>query len=218
MIGVAAAVIAAGVIAVVLTTDDDAGKGTPNASPTLVTGRGLDTGGEQLATLLAGAHNHTFHAHYAVRGSSKLLGGTLELEWWNTEGHSRIDTTRTTGGSVTRTTTIVNGAEGVGCQQLGAKDWTCHSIDVPAPGDPNGMVSTLTMQLSGRPVTERAGKIDGRSARCFHVGGADEPIDVCTNSDGVLLRNATPHVAYVITALDDNVPASVFNPPARVSH
>jgi hypothetical protein len=181
-----------------------------------VTGPGLDTGGIALATLLTRAREHTFHAHYAVRGSRQVLGGTLELEWWNTPGRSRIDTTRTTDDGVAHTASFVLGDKGYGCEQLDDGPWTCHPVEVPATGDPNGMISTLKAQLSGRRVTERRGEVDGLTARCFHVSGPGETIDVCTNADGVLLRNASPEVAYVITDLDDDVPDSIFETPAPV--
>jgi hypothetical protein len=218
MLAVAAVVVAGGITAWVLAGDDDDAP-TPQPTPTLVTGHGLDTGGEALATLLADARNHTFHARYAVRGNAKLLGGALELEWWNTAGHSRIDTIRTTDGSVTHTASIVNGDgadSGINCQQLDEGPWSCRNVEVPAPGDPNGIIATLTAQLSGRSVLERAGEVDGRPARCFRVTGGTDPLDVCTNADGVLLRNATPEVAYVITDLDQDVPDSIFDPPAPV--
>ena len=214
----AATVLAAAVIAVVLLTtgDDDETPSTPQAAPTLVTGPGLDTGGIALATLLSGAREHTFHATYAVHGNRKVLGGRLELEWWNTPGHSRIDTTRTSDDGVAHTVSIVDGDKGIGCEQIDSGPWTCHPVEVPGPGDPNGMISTLTAQLSGRSVIEHRGTVDGHSARCFHVGGPGEPLDVCTNPDGVLLRNATPEVAYVVTDLDADVPDSIFEPPAPV--
>ncbi|MDT4918593.1 MAG: hypothetical protein QOH89_3293 [Pseudonocardiales bacterium] len=217
-LGVAAVIVAGAVTAVLLATGGDDSP-APTPTPTFVTGPGLDSGGINLATLLTNARNHTFHAHYTVRGNPKLLGGTLELEWWNTPGHSRIDTTRTTGGGdVVKTASIIDGDTGIGCEKDGAAAWTCHPVEVTAPGDPSGMISTLKGQLSGRTVAEHAGKVTGISARCFHVGGgAGDPLDVCTNSDGVMLRNATADVAYQITSLDDNVPDSVFDPPATVS-
>jgi hypothetical protein len=211
-----AAVLAAVVVVVVLVTGDDDNTATPQQTPTLVTGPGLDTGGIALATLLSNAREHTFHAQYAVRGSRDVLGGSLALEWWNTPGSSRIDTTKTTDDGVVRTASLVVGDEGIGCEQLDGGPWTCHPVQVPAVGDPNGMISTLKAQLSGRRVTERHGTVDGLAARCFHVSGPGEQLDVCTNRDGVLLRNASPEVAYVITDLDDDVPDSVFDPPAPV--
>lgn len=213
-----AVVLAAVVVAVILATTggDDDSSGSRQSPPTLVTGPGLDTGGIALATLLSNAHEHTFHAKYAVRGDRKLLGGTLELEWWNADGRSRIDTTRTSADGAVRTTSIVDGDTGVGCEQVDSGSWTCHPVEVPAAGDPNGMIATLKAQLSGRPVNEHPGKVHGLAARCFHVGGAGEPLDVCTNADGVLLRNATSEVAYEITDLDQDVPDSVFDPPAPV--
>jgi hypothetical protein len=167
-----------------------------------------------LATLLAGARDHTFHAKYAVRGSAEMLGGTLELEWWNTAGSSRIDTTRTTSDSVEHTASFVLEGKGYGCEQIDSGPWSCHPIEVPGDGDPNGMISTLTAQLSGRTVSEHRAKVDGISARCFRIGGPGEPLDVCTDADGVLLRNATSEVAYEITDLDDEVPDSIFELPA----
>jgi len=211
-----AVVLAAVVIAVILVTGGDDDAATPTPTQTLVTGPGLDTGGIALATLLTGAPQHTFHATYAVRGSQAALGGTLELEWWNTPGKSRIDTTRTTEDGVVRTASIVLGTDGIGCEQLDGASWTCHPVDVPAAGDPNGMISTLKAQLSGRSVSEHRGKVDGIAARCFQVSGPGEQLDVCTNKDGVLLRNASPEVAYVITDLDEDVPDSIFDPPAPV--
>jgi hypothetical protein len=212
-----AAVLAGAVVAVILvTTGGDDDTANPQPTPTLVTGPGLDTGGIALATLLAGAREHTFHAKYAVRGSTEKLGGTLELEWWNTADRSRIDTTRTTGDSVEHTASFVLGSTGYGCEQIDSGPWSCHPIQVPAEGDPNGMISTLTAQLSGRQVSERPGKVNGISARCFHVSGPGEPLDVCTDADGVLLRNATSEVAYEITDLNDDVPDSIFDPPAPV--
>jgi hypothetical protein len=165
---------------------------------------------------LANARKHTFHARYAVQGDPKVIGGALSLEWWNTSDHSRIDTIRTQGGQVVKTASIVNGDEGASCQKDGAKAWTCKKIDVPAPGDPGGIVANLTGQLSGRPVTEHADTVKGHKALCFHVGEGTEPIDVCTNSDGVLLRNASASTKFEISSLDSSVPGSVFKPPAAV--
>jgi hypothetical protein len=216
IVAVAAVVTTASVVAFVPWNGDDNNNGS-EPQPTFSPGALLDAGGTQLASLLTGARDHTFHARYAVRGSAELIGGSLQLEWWNTKDHSRIDTTRTRDGQVVRTASFVNGDEGAGCQSVDSGDWSCRKIDVPAPGDPGGIITNLTSQLAGRPVTQRAGKVDGRAALCFHVGGGTEPIDICTNSDGVMLRNASAKVVYEISTLDAAVPDSIFDPPATVS-
>jgi hypothetical protein len=189
----------------------------PKAKATIAPNVDLDAGGTHLASLLTGARDHTFHARYAVTGSPELLGGKLDLEWWNTKKHSRIDTTRKSNGQVVRTVSIVNGADGASCKRIDDGAWTCQKIAVPAPGDPGGIVTNLTAQLTGRPVSEQPGKVRGRSATCFHVGGGTEPIDVCTNADGVMLRNASAKVTYEVTTLDTAVPDAIFKPPAPVS-
>jgi len=184
--------------------------------PTPVPTAGLEGSGAQLATLLTSARKHTFHARYAVRGDKALIGGTLSLEWWNKNGHSRVDTTRTSGSDVVRTASLVNGSDGASCQQIGSGAWSCSKISVPNPGDPSGIIASVTSQLAGRPVTQSNAKVGGRSALCFHVGGGTEPIDVCTNSDGVLLRNSSSQVTYELTTLETTVSDSIFTPPATV--
>lgn len=208
----AAAVVAGAVVAFVVVRSGDDGPRRDVIDE--VPGRGLDTAGTQLATLLTGARSQTFHAVYRASGDEQLLGGTLTLEWWNTEGRSRVDTTRVRDGQTVRTATIVDGDRGTSCRQVPSQDWSCTGIDVPAPGDPGGIVTSLTAQLAGRSVTEKAGTVGGRAARCFAVGGGTEPIEVCTNAAGVLLRNASADVTYEVSALDSDVPDSVFDPPS----
>lgn len=215
IVAAAALVIAAIVVTVILLNRND-GKKTPSTAPQPTAGQILGGAGEQLATLLTNSRDHTFHARYAVRGDAKLLGGKLSLEWWNKKGHSRIDTTRTTDLQSAKTASFVNGTEGASCQQINSGGWSCHSIQVPAPGDPNGMIATLTAELSGRPITEHAGKVKGHDALCFHVAGGTEPIDVCTTPEGVLLRNSSKNVTYEVVSLDTDVSDSDFKPPAKV--
>lgn len=211
--------VVAGGVAIWLANRDDDNDKKPSAKPTLgAPGQVLDTDGEQLATLLGDARGHTFHARYKVLADPKVTGGKLSLEWWNKDGQSRIDTTRTNDGQVVKTASIVNGDNGALCQQLGTQGWSCHKITVPGPGDPNGMIASLTGQLSGRSITQHKGTVAGHEALCFHVSASSgaEAIDVCTNSDGVLLRNASADVSYEITSLDSDVPDSVFKAPAPV--
>jgi hypothetical protein len=215
MAAVAVVLVAGGVIAYLVLSKDD-GKKTPTTRPLPTQGQVLSGAGAQLATLLTNSRNHTFHARYAVRGDEKLLGGKLTMEWWNKNGHSRIDTTRTTDLQTVKTASFVNGTDGASCQEINTGGWTCQSIQVAGQGDPNGMIATLTAELSGRPVSEHAGTVKGHDALCFHVAGGTEPIDVCTDSDGVLLRNASRKVAYEIVSLDSDVSDSVFTPPAKV--
>jgi hypothetical protein len=215
LIALAALIVVGGVVAVIVWSRSDSGP-AHHPAPTLAPGKLLGASALQLATLLTDARDHTFHARYDVQGNAKIIGGSLQMEWWNKPGHSRVDTTRTRDGKVVRTASIVNGDQGVGCQKVGSAAWTCQKIDVPAPGDPGGMVSTITAELAGRPVSEHDTKVAGHAARCFHVSGGTEPIDVCTDSRGVLLRNASAQVRYEIAALDSDVPDSVFTAPAPV--
>jgi hypothetical protein len=214
----AVVLVVAGVVAYVLVNRSGNDK-KPSAKPSLgVPGEVLDTNGELLASLLGDARDHTFHARYTVRADAKVVGGTLSLEWWNKKGHSRVDTTRTSGSDVVKTASIVDGDDGALCQKTGGQGWSCHKISVPAPGDPNGMLASLTAQLSGRSITEHDGTVRGHKARCFHVSASAgaEAIDVCTDADGVLLRNASSDVSYEIADLDSDVPDSVFKAPAAV--
>jgi hypothetical protein len=213
IIALLAAVAVASVIAFV---PWNGGDGKPKPLPTPTVGNLLDANGTALASLLANARKHTFHARYNVQGDANVIGGTLVLEWWNTPEHSRIDTTRTQKGGDVKTASIVNGDTGASCQKDGSKAWTCKKIDVPAPGDPGGIVANLTGQLSGRSVSEHAEKVNGHQGLCFHVAGGTEPIDVCTTSDGILLRNASPTTKFEISSLDDKVPGSIFKAPATV--
>jgi hypothetical protein len=192
--------------------------GSGSKQPTLVPKDLLDASGAQLATLLTDARKHKFHARYAVTGDPKVIGGKLEMEWWNKPDHSRIDTTRTQTDSTVRTASFINGSKGAGCQEVGSGAWSCHSIAIAAPGDPGGILTNLTSQLEGRSVTEHADTVHGVAARCFHVTGGTEPLDICTSADGVVLRNASPNVAYEISSLDDSVPSSIFDPPATVTN
>ncbi len=210
--------VAGGVAFWLVNRDDDSTK-KPSARPTLgVPKQVLDTNGERLATLLGDARGHTFHARYRVLADPKVTGGTLSLEWWNKDGHSRVDTARKSGSEDIQSASIVNGNDGALCQRSGKQAWTCNKINVPAPGDPNGMIASLTAQLSGRAVTQHTGTVAGHKAVCFHVSASSgaEAIDVCTDSDGVLLRNASADVSYEITSLDSDVPDSVFKAPAPV--
>jgi hypothetical protein len=213
LIAFGAVVAVASVIAFVPWNGSD-NKPTPQPSPTV--GKLLDANGTALATLLTNARKHTFHARYAVQGDPAVIGGTLGLEWWNTPDHSRLDTTRTQGGKVVKTASIVNDDQGASCQKDGSSAWTCKQIDVPAAGDPGGIVANLTGQLSGRAVTQHADTVQGHHALCFNVAGGTEPIDVCTNSDGVLLRNASAKTKFEISSLDTKVPDSIFKAPAAV--
>ena len=213
---VVAAILVAGAVVAYLVLSKDDSKEQPTTRPLPTQGQVLSGAGAQLATLLTDSRNHTFHARYAVRGDAKLLGGKLTMEWWNKNGHSRIDTTRTTDLQTVKTSSFVNGTDGASCQEINNGGWTCQRIEVAGQGDPNGMIATLTAELSGRPVSEHAGTVRGHDAMCFHVAGGTEPIDVCTNSDGVLLRNASKKVVYEIVSLDTDVSDSTFTPPAKV--
>jgi len=213
-----AMVVVVSIGAVAIPWGDD-NNGNPKPSPTATTpaNLGLSGSGAQLASLLSGARQHTFHARYKVSGDPSLLGGTLSLEWWNKPNSSRVDTTRSDGNQTVRTASFVNGGDGTNCQRIDEGDWTCQAFAAPAPGDPQGIITSLTSQLAGRPVTVSNAKISGRSALCFHVGGGTEPIDVCVNVDGVMLRNASSKIKYEISSLDTNVPDATFTPPAKVS-
>jgi hypothetical protein len=213
IVALLAAIAVAAVIAFVPWNGSD---GKPKPQPTPTVGALLDANGTALASLLTDARKHTFHARYDVQGDPSVVGGSLVLEWWNTSDHSRIDTTRTSKGGVVKTASLVNGDTGASCQKDGSKAWTCKKIDVPAAGDPGGIVANLTGQLSGRSVTERAETVKGHKGLCFHVSGGTEPIDICTTSDGVLLRNASPTTKFEISSLDTNVPGAIFKAPATV--
>lgn len=170
-------------------------------------------GGSELATLLVKGRDRTFHATYAL-----TAGETRQtLEWWNDEGKVRQDTVTAGDGGEVRTASLkLSDKEAVVCRQDPAQPWTCEKVAVPVSGDPRGLLANLQAQLSGRPVTVRSDKVNGRDARCFSVAASagSEAVELCSDPDGIPLRLASPEATLELTALDDSVPENIFTPPA----
>ena len=209
-----AAVVVVGALLVFFVSRGDNNKKKPPKLPAAKVQ--LDTGGVALASLLRSARDVTYHAKYTASSSDPAAGGTTSLEAWNTKGRSRVDTTlKTPDGQVVRTASILDHGKAQTCSQPPKQKWACQKVDKLPEGDAAGLAASIDAKLEGRSVTERADKVHNIDARCFQLSAvaAAEALDVCVNSDGVLLRLKTANSSIELADLDKAVPDSAFDAP-----
>ena len=216
IVAVAALLVIAGVVFLLVRNDDNP---KPKPSGALPVTPQLDTGGVQLASLLAKARDHTYHATYTSTADAKVSGGMITMEIWNTKGKSRVDTTLTTPDKqVVHTASILNNGKAVVCQQPPKVGWTCSKSSTPASGDAAGLVASLQSQLRDRSIAVSTGKVGDRDAKCFKASATAtaEELNVCVDNNGVLLRLASSEAMIEIAKLDTSAPSNAFDPPAAV--
>lgn len=205
--------VVAAVLTNVLDDDDEEDGGTVPSSITLPepAAAGLDAGGAELVGLLAAGRDRTYHARYSVTGPD--VGGDSSLEVWQDDERLRTDTElRTPEGASVHTAGFRLADGTVSCVQRDAEAWACSTAE-PTPGG-GDVFGTVEEQVKGASVTARDDSIDGRQARCFDFESADGPVTTCLSADGVpvLLSGGGSEIRLV--ELDDDVPDSVFTPPA----
>jgi hypothetical protein len=76
------------------------------------------------------------------------------------------------------------------------------------------LLATLGYDLSGRLVTISDDTIAGRRVRCFTVGAASGPVQLCATPTGIPVRIAGGSVSFELTKLDSSVPTAIFRVPA----
>jgi hypothetical protein len=216
VVAIAAVLVLAGVGYLIFRVTDD--PDTPDAKRLPIAPQ-LDTGGLALATLLTDARDESYHATYRSTADAKVSGGTVAIEIWNTDGKSRVNTTlHTTDNEVVHTASIVRDGKTVVCEQKPKSDWECSNAPKAPVGDASGLVASIQAQLQNRSVVERAEKVGDRDARCFSVSSSPtaEPLDVCVDKKGVLLRLKSSAASIELVSLDTSTPDSAFDLPAAV--
>ena len=197
-------------VAVILLEDDEPERvELPLPDPDRLIGPGAS----ELASLLASGRRRTFHATYTLAAGDRRE----TLEWWNDGDSVRQDTTVAGDAGMVRTASIRRGGgDVVACRQDPGQSWACERVEAAVAGDPRGLLTTLATQLAGRPVAVRPDEVGGRDARCFSVAATEgaEAVELCTDADGIPLRLSSSEATLELTALDDDIPGDIFEPPA----
>jgi hypothetical protein len=187
----------------------------PAAAPT--TTIAFDEEGSALESLLARSRDLTIHLVYEASAGVGEDGQPLDpytLEVFRSDGRTRQDTTTDTGQGIFRTAGLLVDGEATVCQQQPGDEWIC-SVGAADEGSADGVFGTLLDGLRGLDLTEGDDTIDGLAVTCFSYEDAAGPGSICLDERGVPVRVITPTATLELTASDDDVPASAFEPPAE---
>lgn len=101
------------------------------------------------------------------------------------------------------------------CDRSEGGEWRCTEADEATAPD---VLGRLVQDLQGVPFDVEDAEILGVAVRCFASrAGADtgaDLVEICFTSDGVLARLAADGEQLEMVALDDEIPADAFDPPA----
>ena len=188
--------------------EDEAG-----VTSTTLSRNDLEPAATELLDLLERGRSLDYHARY--RGVSPDVDGEILLETWQSPPRIRQDSELNAGGNAIRTRTIGDGVNVVRCGQIDGA-WTCQPS--AASTDPLGPVSNATIdQITRGSVGVRDTTVDGRAARCFTLRVDQGNSELCTTTDGIVLKvaSAGSEIELVELDLDPELDEGVFTPPTE---
>jgi hypothetical protein len=216
---VVAAVVALGLGAWWLAAGDDGGgsadgrAGDPAGArppPPPASSVPLDAEGQTLADLLASGRDATYHATYGASTSS----GGYTLEVFRHDGNVRQDSVTETPRGTFRTAGLLVGGDTIICHQQPGAEWVCSESVGADDGVADGVFGTIVDALGAVDVAVTEETVDGRAVRCFAYEVETGPGSMCLRDDGVPVRVVAGDTELVLTSIDEDVPESVFQPPA----
>ncbi|HEY1827266.1 MAG TPA: hypothetical protein VGF87_04560 [Acidimicrobiales bacterium] len=172
------------------------------------------TGGQELIATLQRGEAVTYHAHYAVTGSSQQ-GSTLSLEVWQSPPNVREDTVISGGGHTATTESFQSAKSAQVCTQTDGGAWSCRTVakSQSTVSGVGGIEAFIADTVSGHGVGVSTRTIGGTKVTCFTVATSTHP-RLCANSDGVPVQVSDASVTYQLQNYSTNVPAGAFTPPA----
>lgn len=216
---VVTAVVVAVVAILVLGGDDDGGPSADGRSGldevSLPEGADADLTGlaAEVVALLEGRAELTYHATY--EGTGGEIGEVAIEELRDGPGRLRTDS-RTSGDGGGETRTLLVDGQSVVCSRSGDAPFTCTAEPGLVAADP--FTGSIADQLAGVVLTETdTTEVGGRDARCFTFAAEDGEAELCIDERGIPLRLAVGDVRLELTALEDDVAADAFVPPAEPS-
>ncbi|MGH9274749.1 MAG: hypothetical protein ACRDZU_08895 [Acidimicrobiales bacterium] len=202
----------------ILSGDDDDDASSADATSTTTTVP-LSKDAEDLLSRLERGRSAQVHVRLAS-GAGALGGGTVTVDIWRD-------------GDLVRQDVLLEGPEGrtevsafqladgnVICQRAEADGpWTCQrSVSVATEnGDPAGLIEAAAANLQGADVTATDEEIVGTAVRCYAIVRPDGESSLCVTEDGVPMRLGTQGQVLTATAVEREVSADVFTPPADVT-
>lgn len=172
-------------------------------------------GGELVALLQAGQAS-TYHASYHVSGDPAEIGGSQDLEVWNSPPRRRADTTRTADGHTYRSETFADGKSTSLCVRQDTAAWSCQAVASPSASAADALSASVVAATSGQPVAVNDSTVSGRKVRCFSISTPSDTLRICATSAGVPVTIGNSAVSYQLGTLDSKVAADVFKTPAAV--
>ena len=204
--------IVAVALVVVLGGDDGDGRGARTGELLEPPVRVQPERDEALALIRRGLEG-TYHARYEATGDPGALPGSVEV--WRKGGWTRTDMRYEAEGAVQLSASIRRPVEAggpVACRREGDGPWSCERVDAPH----SDLLDEAATDLAGEEIEASDAQVGGRAARCFSVVG-NEPMALCLDRDGVLLRLTAGPGVLELASLDTAVDQSVFQPPAPVA-
>lgn len=206
-----------GAIAILSGDDDDDASSADATSTTTTVPLGEDA--EDLLSRLERGRSAQVHVRLAS-GAGELAGGTVTVEIWRDGDLVRQDVLLEGPAGRTEVSAFQLADGNVICQRTEADaPWECQrSVSVATEsGDPVGLIEAAAANLQGADVTATDEEIDGTPVRCYAIVRPDAENALCVTEDGVPMRLSTQGQVLTATAVDREVPADVFTPPADVT-
>ena len=203
----------------ILSGDDDDDDAAPAADTSTTTTVALGDDAQDLLSRLERGREAKVHVRMAS-DAGVLAGGTVTVEMWRDGDLVRQDVLLEAPESRTEVSAFQLADGNVICQRTAADSpWECQrSVSVGTEnGDPVGLIEAAAANLQGADVTATDEEIDGTPVRCYAIVRPDGESALCLTEDGVPMRLSTQGQVLTANAIDDDVSADVFTPPADVT-
>ena len=205
--------------AIVILSGDDDDSASPAAETSTTTTVPLGDDAQDLLTRLERGRQAQVHVRLASADGA-VGGGTVVVEIWRDGDLVRQDVLVEVPESHTEVSAFQLADGNVICQRSAADaSWQCQrSVSVGSEnGVPVGLIEAAAANLQGADVTATDEDINGTPVRCYAIVKPDAENSLCVTEDGVPMRLSTQGQVLTATAVDHDVSADVFTPPAEVT-
>lgn len=166
------------------------------------------TVGAELDDLVAAGRRGRYHVVYTVPAAELPAGATVTVEQWNDSGSFRSDRVDVGPAGTRRSTSQTGRSDSTVCRTVDGVQ-QCTTVTSTPTDLPSTFLHPLDQAEPMAELTVRDADVAGRPARCFTATGIGE---LCLSPGGVPLRLVLDRDTLVATTVDDDVPASTFEP------
>lgn len=174
--------------------------------------------GREMISLVEKGRKATFHARYrATPSGGQGAGQELTLELWRKPPLEREDTLFVTQGARGHSAGFLRPDKATLCTRRNDEPWTCNPLPGVQRSGPEALVSQLSETVARSRVEVRDDTVAGFPVRCFTVAVSGSPAELCLTEEGVSARVSAGGTRIELVSLSEDVPDSVFEPPAPVT-